>query len=67
MQTLYFVKFQNKHECDQIVFLFTADSPESAESLGLAHIAETYRGNYKLSEVTAVCQTPDVVTAFEPC
>lgn len=67
MNTLYFVKFYHKTASNQVVFLFTANSPEFAERKGFEHISEEYRGDYRIAEVTAICQTPDAVPCFEPC
>lgn len=69
MNTLWFVRFANRDpmSTSDVVFCLTADSAEHAEQLGFALIADAYRAEYRLTRVEAVCQTPDVVTDFEPC
>lgn len=67
MNTLWFVKFDSLRDCNQVVFLTTADSQDLAEHNGWQRITPEYRDLYKLAEVTAVCQTPDTVEGFEPC
>ena len=67
MNTLYFFRARHAAECQQVVFLFTAENDDDARAQGLAMIAEPYRADYSHDvEVEIVCRTLDTVLCFEP-
>lgn len=69
MNTLWFVKFEHRVECQQVVFLFTlpvGSTSEEAVEKGRGFISEFCRPDYVRPSAEAVCQTSDVVEYFEP-
>lgn len=70
MNKLWFVKYDHKTQCEQVVFLFTlpADSTEEdAFAHGRSMINPDYAAEFKDQEATRVCHTEDTVLCFEPC
>lgn len=66
MQTLYFIKLENKSG-STVVFCQTATTHAEAGKLGVMGIAEFCRADFRLIEVTAICTTSDTVDLFQPC
>jgi hypothetical protein len=69
MKTLYFVKFVtiNPQAASPIVFLLTADNHSIVQCDAWELVADHCRMDYKLKEVTPICQTEDDIIPFEPC
>lgn len=67
MNTLFFVKFPCLTPAyGPIVFYLTATDADSAAAFGRAQISEHCVSQYGTPSVEPICQTPDVVVAFEP-
>lgn len=66
MQTLWFIKLENKVG-SAVVFCQTAETASDAGKLAVMGISEFCRADFRLIEVTAICTTPDTVELFQPC
>lgn len=68
MNTLYFVKFQNRYpRFDNVVFILTATDEADAEAQGRDMINPKCVDEYDTKTVEAICQTPDTIERYEPC
>jgi hypothetical protein len=66
MNTLWFVKFENRNSFSPVVFCLTADSRDLAEHNGWNLINPDYRHEFDIKSVEIICTTPDTVECFEP-
>lgn len=70
MNTLWFVKYEDKTDFNTIVFTFTLDA-KSTEAHAFEHgrtmINPDYVSGYRNVTAEIICRTRDTVMCFEPC
>lgn len=66
MNTLYHVRQHSARSGYDVNTLETATHVFEAACVARSRINPDYLDEYHISEVQAVCQTPDVVEGFEP-